>query len=148
MKALFVEYTIVEVKEKNIKILMPNRALIGEEQNNVMTVGEEKIEHISRTKYENGKKCYVESLPYEDIKKQIGENGEITDVCTNISADKIVVLLLLIASDILSISCLCCSPLLLMYQKQTPQQTIGNPIVLTMVIISCTFMPKPPFIYI
>ena len=79
MKALFVEYTIVEVKEKNIKILMPSRALIGQEENNVMTVGEEKIEHISRTNYENGKKCYVESLPYEDIKKQIGENGEITD---------------------------------------------------------------------
>ena len=43
MKALFVEYTIVEVKEKNIKILMPSRALIGQEENNVMTVGEEKL---------------------------------------------------------------------------------------------------------
>lgn len=79
MEVIATIYKITEVESKNIKILMPSRVLIGQEENNVMTVGEEKIEHISRTNYENGKKCYVESLPYEDIKKQIGENGEITD---------------------------------------------------------------------
>ena len=68
MKVLFVEYTIVEVKEKNIKILMPNRVLIGEEQNNVIRAGNEKIDHISKTNYENEKKCYVKSIPCEKKK--------------------------------------------------------------------------------
>lgn len=79
MKVLFVEYTIVEIKEKNIKILMPNRVLIGQEQNNVITAGNEKIDHISKTNYENEKKCYVKSISCEEIEKQLGTNTEYSD---------------------------------------------------------------------
>lgn len=79
MKVLFVEYTIVEIKEKNIKILMPNRVLIGQEQNNVITAGNEKIDHISKTNYENEKKCYVKSISCEEIEKQLGTNTECSD---------------------------------------------------------------------
>lgn len=71
MKVLVVEYTIVEIKEKNIKVLMPNRILIGQEENNTITSKNEKIEHISKTNYEHGKNCYVTSISYEEIEKQL-----------------------------------------------------------------------------
>lgn len=79
MEVLFVEYTIVEVNQKNIKILMPNRVLIGQEENNIITVGNEKIEHISKTNYENQKTCYVESIPYSEIEKKLDSNVECSE---------------------------------------------------------------------
>lgn len=67
MEVVATIYEIVEVKEKNIKILMPQKVISGEEKENIIEHKDINYEHISKTNYEDGSICYCESISLEEI---------------------------------------------------------------------------------
>ncbi len=71
MEVAFVEYEIVDIDKKGIKILMPKRASIGNLNNFEITFGSEKIKHISKTNYKNNETCFVDTISVDEFKKEL-----------------------------------------------------------------------------
>lgn len=74
MEVAFVEYIIVDIEKKGIKILMPKRASIGQMNDLEIIIEDEKIKHISKTNYQNNETCYVDVISVDEFKKSL--NGE------------------------------------------------------------------------
>ena len=74
MEVAFVEYIIVDIEKKVIKILMPKRASIGQMNDLEIIIEDEKIKHISKTNYQNNETCYVDVISVDEFKKSL--NGE------------------------------------------------------------------------
>lgn len=88
MDVLFVEYTITDNEEKGIKILVPKKVALGTEKDDVITINNEKIIHISKTKYENGATCYLESISVDEIKEKVGNKDVDLNSCVELMAEQ------------------------------------------------------------
>ena len=71
MEVIATIYKITEVESKNIKILMPDRIISGEENENIIKHKDISYKHISKTNYEDGSLCYYESISLEEINELI-----------------------------------------------------------------------------
>lgn len=67
-------YKITEVKNKDIKVLMPEGIVFGVEENNEIIKEDVKIKHVLNTNLEDGELCYYNSIPLKKLKEKM--NGE------------------------------------------------------------------------
>lgn len=68
MEVITTIYKIVDIDD--LKILMPQRIITGNEENNVIKSGDKEYVHISKTKYEDGEECYYISVNIKEINKK------------------------------------------------------------------------------
>ena len=71
MEVAFVEYVIVDIEKKGLKILMPKMVSIGVLNELEICFNDEKIKHISKTNYQNNETCFVDVVFVDDYKKKL-----------------------------------------------------------------------------
>lgn len=89
MEVIATIYKITEVENKNIKILMPDRIISGEENENIIKHKDISYKHISKTNYEDGSLCYYESISLEEINENASNDEELKERKQNLVQEMI-----------------------------------------------------------
>ena len=89
MEVIATIYKITEVENKNIKILMPDGIISGEENENIIKHKDISYKHISKTNYENGSLCYYESISLEEINENASNDEELKESKQNLIQEMI-----------------------------------------------------------
>lgn len=89
MEVIATIYKITEVESKNIKILMPDRIISGEENENIIKHKDISYKHISKTNYEDGSLCYYESISLEEINENASNDEELKESKQNLVQEMI-----------------------------------------------------------
>lgn len=89
MEVIATIYKITEVESKNIKILMPDGIISGEENENIIKHKDISYKHISKTNYEDGSLCYYESISLEEINENASNDEELKERKQNLVQEMI-----------------------------------------------------------